>query len=100
MVLPVYEEKQFSRSAVGQKLPDDWEKQSDDFLTFCKQIIVENNFTEDLIFSMDEVPLSFDIPPTRTVDVQGARLFAAKTAADNTPLRIIYRKIWYVDFRE
>ncbi|GFW97321.1 hypothetical protein TNCV_3091601 [Trichonephila clavipes] len=38
---------------------------------------------------MDEVPLSFDIPPTRTVDVQGARLFAAKTAADYTPLRII-----------
>ncbi|GFV13059.1 hypothetical protein TNCV_1987141 [Trichonephila clavipes] len=42
---------------------------------------------------MDEVPLSFDIPPTRTVDVQGARLFATKTAADYTPLRIIYRKI-------
>ncbi|GFS89117.1 hypothetical protein TNCV_1258681 [Trichonephila clavipes] len=52
------------RSTVGQKLPDDWEKQLDDFLTFCTQI-VENNFTEDLIFNMDEVPLSFDIPPTR-----------------------------------
>ncbi|GFY10688.1 BUD13 homolog [Trichonephila clavipes] len=38
---------------------------------------------------MDEVPLSFDIPPTRSIDVQGARLFAAKTAADYTPLRII-----------
>ncbi|GFT18144.1 pogo transposable element with KRAB domain [Trichonephila clavipes] len=61
-----------SCSTVGQKLPDDWGKKSDDFLTFCKQIIVENNFTEDLIFNMDEVPLSFDIPPTRTVDVQGA----------------------------
>ncbi|GFT17196.1 hypothetical protein TNCV_4739071 [Trichonephila clavipes] len=57
-----------SRSTVGQKLPDDWGKKSDNFLTFCKQIIVENNFTEDLIFNMDEVPLSFDIPPTRTVD--------------------------------
>ncbi|GFX77338.1 hypothetical protein TNCV_5064641 [Trichonephila clavipes] len=40
------------RSTVGQKLPDDWEKQLDDFLTFCKQIIVENNFTEDLIFNI------------------------------------------------
>ncbi|GFU89319.1 hypothetical protein TNCV_1783021 [Trichonephila clavipes] len=54
-----------SRSTVGQKLPDDWGKKSDDFLTFCKQIIVENNFTEDLIFNMDEVPLSFDIPPNQ-----------------------------------
>ncbi|GFV55020.1 hypothetical protein TNCV_4457651 [Trichonephila clavipes] len=26
VVLPVYEEKQFSRSTVGQKLPDDWGK--------------------------------------------------------------------------
>ncbi|GFW69826.1 retrovirus-related Pol polyprotein from transposon opus [Trichonephila clavipes] len=63
---------------------------------------------------MDEVPLSFDIPPTRTVDVQGTRLFAAKTAADytiffllekkssadNTPLRIIYRKIRYLKFNK
>ncbi|GFW43154.1 hypothetical protein TNCV_2439461 [Trichonephila clavipes] len=71
-----------SRSTVGQKLPDDWEKQSDDFLTFCKQLIVENNFTEDLIFNMDEVPLSFDIPPTRTVDVQGASSIPINTTGN------------------
>ncbi|GFV35830.1 pogo transposable element with KRAB domain [Trichonephila clavipes] len=52
------------------------------FLTFCKQIIVENNFTEDLIFNMDEVPLSFDIPPTRTVDVQGASFIPINTTGN------------------
>ncbi|GFY31570.1 HTH CENPB-type domain-containing protein [Trichonephila clavipes] len=71
-----------SRSTVGQKLPDDWGKKSDDFLTFCKQIIVENNFTEDLIFNMDEVPISFDIPPTRTVDVQGASSIPINTTGN------------------
>ncbi|GFS70291.1 pogo transposable element with KRAB domain [Trichonephila clavipes] len=71
-----------SRSTIGQKLPDDWGKKSDDFLTFCKQIIVENNFTEDLIFNMDEVPLSFDIPPTRTVDVQGASSILINTTGN------------------
>ncbi|GFY33078.1 pogo transposable element with KRAB domain [Trichonephila clavipes] len=71
-----------SRSMVGQKLPDDWGKKSDDFLTFCKQIIVENNFTEDLIFNMDEVPLSFDIPPTMTVDVQGASSIPINTTGN------------------
>ncbi|GFV73560.1 pogo transposable element with KRAB domain [Trichonephila clavipes] len=70
------------RSTAGQKLPDDWGKQSDDFLTFYKQIIVENNFTEDLIFNMDEVPLSFDIPPTRTVDVQGASSIPINTTGN------------------
>ncbi|GFW45265.1 pogo transposable element with KRAB domain [Trichonephila clavipes] len=71
-----------SRSTVGQKLPDDWGKKSDNFLTSCKQIIVENNFTEDLIFNMDEVPLSFDIPPTRTVDVQGASSIPINTTGN------------------
>ncbi|GFT01310.1 hypothetical protein TNCV_1925551 [Trichonephila clavipes] len=53
---------------------------------------------------MDEVPLSFDIPPTRTVDVQGARLFTAKTAADYTPVsirmkaRVIAREMNIVNF--
>ncbi|GFV07408.1 hypothetical protein TNCV_1737661 [Trichonephila clavipes] len=51
-------------------------------MTFCKQIIVENNFTEDLIFNMDEVPLSFDIPPTRIVDVQGASSIPINTTGN------------------
>ncbi|GFU30538.1 pogo transposable element with KRAB domain [Trichonephila clavipes] len=71
-----------SHSTVGQKLPDDWGKKSDDFLTFCRQIIVENNFTEDLIFNMEEVPLSFDIPPTRTVDIQGASSIPINTTGN------------------
>lgn len=41
-----------SHSMVGQKLPDDCEKKSDDFLTFYKKIILKNNFTADLIFNM------------------------------------------------
>ncbi|GFX37802.1 pogo transposable element with KRAB [Trichonephila clavipes] len=73
-----------SHSTVGQKLPDDWGKKSDDFLTFCKQIIVENNFTEDLIFNMDDVLSSFDIPPTRTVDVQGASSIPINTTGNET----------------
>ncbi|GFU97518.1 HTH CENPB-type domain-containing protein [Trichonephila clavipes] len=71
-----------SRSTVGLKLPDDWGKKPDDFLTFCKQIIVENNLTEDLIFYMDNVPLSFDIPPTRTVDDQGASSIPINTTGN------------------
>ncbi|GFU22426.1 hypothetical protein TNCV_1934521 [Trichonephila clavipes] len=31
---------------------------------------------------MDEVPLSFDVPPTRTVDVQGARSIPINTTGN------------------
>ncbi|GFU93981.1 hypothetical protein TNCV_4503841 [Trichonephila clavipes] len=33
---------------------------------------------------MDEVPLSFDIPPTRTVDVQGASSIPINTTGNET----------------
>lgn len=66
--------KKFSirtRTTVGQKLPDDWEEKMDNFKTFVKNMIERENYPMDKIGNMDEVPLTFDAPPNRTVAQTG-----------------------------
>lgn len=59
------------RTTVGQKLPDDWQEKSDCFLDFSRNLVAKFHFSSDQIFNMDEVPLSFDCPPSRTVETGG-----------------------------
>lgn len=60
-----------ARTTVGQKLPDDWEIKRSDFLKFTHEQIKENKFSTDQVINMDEVPLTFDCPPSRTVNKVG-----------------------------
>lgn len=61
------------------QLLDDWEDKSDNFLTYCKKIIEENNFSTNVIFDMDKVPLILDHPPTQMVDVTGTNSILINT---------------------
>lgn len=56
-----------SRTTVGQCLPHDWEKKKSSFLMHIKNIIEEKKLKPSQIINMDEVPLTFDCPPNRTV---------------------------------
>lgn len=67
------------RTTVGQELPENCEKKTEDFLSFTKNIIEENNFSSGEIFNMDEVALCFDCPPNYTVDSRGKESIAIKT---------------------
>jgi hypothetical protein len=52
-----------STSSVGQKLPDDWEAKVEKFRLYVKE-----NLCDHAHFgNMDEVPVSFDLPGSRTV---------------------------------
>ena len=59
------------RTTQGQRLPDNWEAQVNDFVSFVKQKKVGIDLSQ--IGNMDEVSCSFDIPKNRTVDEVGSK---------------------------
>ena len=67
-----------SRTTVGQKLPNDWEEVTN-FRQFVSRRKDELNIQADRVFNMDEVPMSFDVPYSRTVDATGAESIPVST---------------------
>jgi hypothetical protein len=61
-------------TSVGQKLPSDWEAKVAKFRLYLR----ENLFGVDSCHfgNMDEVPVSFDMPSSRTVNLKGAKGFS------------------------
>lgn len=59
------------RTTVGQSLPEDWLEKKEKFLDFVNKIIEEKKFKHAQIINFDEVPLTFDCPPNRTVTSTG-----------------------------
>lgn len=68
-----------ARTTVSQQLPKDYEEKLAIFRTYCKNKIHEKNIRPEHITNMDEVPLTFDIPVSRTVDKRGASTVSIRT---------------------
>lgn len=68
-----------ARTTVGQKLPDDWEEKVVNFREFVSRRKEELGIQADRVFNMDEVPMSFDAPHSRTVDSTGAESVPVST---------------------
>lgn len=71
-----------TRTTVGQELPADWEKTKASFLKYVAEKIKENNFSTAQIINMDEVPLTFDCPPSRTVNTIGEKTIGIVTTGN------------------
>lgn len=72
-----------TRTTVGQELPPDWENKKADFLKYVAEKIEENNFSTAQIINMDEVPLTFDCPPSRTVNTIGEKTIGIVTTGND-----------------
>lgn len=68
-----------ARTTVCQAVPDDWEEKKESFLTFTKKAIKDGKYSLKSIINMDEVPLTFDCPPNRTVDTCGVKTVSLTT---------------------
>ena len=69
-----------SRTTVGQKLPENWEEKVANFRQFVSQRKVQELAIQaDRVFNMDEVPMSFDAPHSRTVETTGAESVPVST---------------------
>lgn len=74
-----------SHNCVGQKLPEDWEIKKSSFLKFVWDQIKENNFSIDQVINMDEMPLTFDWFPSRTVNKVGKNTVDIVTSSQKKP---------------
>ncbi|KAJ0063420.1 hypothetical protein NL108_002759 [Boleophthalmus pectinirostris] len=68
-----------ARTTLCQQLPADYQEKVENFHKFVETKIQENSIRPDDIINMDEVPLTFDLPPTRTVNKTGASSVLLKT---------------------
>lgn len=59
-----------AQTTLCQQLPPDYEEQVANFRKFIQTKIEKNSIEPDNIINMDEVPLTFDLPLTRTVTIK------------------------------
>lgn len=69
-----------ARTTICQQLPPDFEDKLQNFRNYTQEHISENLIGPQDLINMDEVPLTFDLPLTRTVDNTGASTVTIKTS--------------------
>ncbi|KAF4798791.1 pogo transposable element with KRAB [Turdus rufiventris] len=71
-----------TRMTVSQQLPADNEEKLATFRSYCKSKISEKNIQPHCIINMDEVPLTFDMLLTRTVEQTGTAIVPIRTTGN------------------
>ena len=61
------------KTTMCQQLPADFEEKIVNFRNYISEVISEHSVDHDRIINMDEVPLTFDMPLTRTVNSKGEK---------------------------
>lgn len=68
-----------TRTTVAQQLPADYKEKLAIFRSYCSKHIGDKNIQPSHITNMDEVPLTFDIPVSHTVEKKGTSTVAIRT---------------------
>lgn len=68
-----------ARTTICQQLPPDYEEKIASFRQFTQAKLEEHSIGPGEIINMDEVPLTFDLPLTRTVNKKGESSVTLKT---------------------
>jgi hypothetical protein len=64
---------------MSQRLPDDFVEKLENFRSYVSTAIDEHAVRADHLINMDEVPLTFDIPMSRSVEVKGVKTVNIRT---------------------
>ena len=67
-----------TKTTIAQKLPLEYERKITEFQNMRKKLCFEIG----QLGNMDEVPLTFDVPSNKTVDVKGAKTIMMKTSGN------------------
>ena len=70
------------KTALAQRLPDDYEEKIVRFHRYIIDRRKEHNFPLHLIANMDETALTFDMPPNRTVNNTGEKTIKIRTTGN------------------
>jgi hypothetical protein len=75
-------------TSVGQQLPQNWEQKLTEFHNFYSR--VKSGVDLSQVGNMDEVPITFDMPETRTVDEKGKKsIILTTTGAEKCNFTVI-----------
>lgn len=72
-----------ARTTLCQQLPPDYQEKVENFHKFVETKIQENSIGPDNIINMDDAPLMFDLPLTKTVNKTDASSVSLKTIGHN-----------------
>ena len=67
------------KTKIAQKLPRDLKEKIHLFHTFIISLRKQNNFELSQIGNMDETPMTFDLPASRTIDTKENRTIQIRT---------------------
>jgi len=71
-----------TKTTIVQKLPHEYERKIIEFHKYAINMRKKLCFEIEQLGNMDEVPLMFDVPLNKTVDVKGAKTITIKTSGD------------------
>ena len=70
------------KTTLAQRLPDDYEEKIIRFHRFVINLRKEYNYPLHVIANMDETPLTFDMPPNRTINDKGEKTITIRTTGN------------------
>ena len=68
-----------AHTRAAQKLPDDWEETAERFKSYVNSKVDALGLSRNEIINLDETPMSFDMPASRTVEVRGTKSVPIRT---------------------
>jgi len=71
-----------TKTTIAQKLPREYERKLMEFHKYAINMRRKLCFEMGQLRKMDEVPLTFDVPSNKTVDVKGAKTIMIKTSGN------------------
>jgi hypothetical protein len=71
-----------TRTTIAQKLPDYYTEKIYEFHKYIILLRKKNNYELSQIVNMDEVPVTFDVPGNRTVEIKGIKSVSIKTTGN------------------
>ena len=70
------------KTTLAQRLPDDYEEKIVRFHRYIIDLRKEHNYPLHVIANMDETPLTFDMPPNRTINNSGEKTIKIRTTGN------------------
>jgi len=71
-----------TKTIIVQKLPREYERKIIEFHKYVTNMRKKLCFEIGQLGNMDEVPLMFDVPSNKTVDIKGAKTIMIKTSVN------------------
>ena len=70
------------KATLAQRLPDDYEEKIVRFHRYIIDLRKEHSYPLHVIANMDETPLTFDMPPNRTINSSGEKMIKIRTTGN------------------